>query len=385
MKLRCRLLALAGLSFFFLALPGAATAAVSPEPVPGGPAWEGNQFVTADRAGNVFFLRANTLEVYPLTRSGPLGNPRKLETASGIGGEILDAALSPDGSAWLTLGVRAVRMFEDGKERPVPPLAWKPFSVGFLRGTPLVALGAVPLATTRSAEVEAIPWVQELGHDAWKTLMDREVVTFAELVRKENWFGEVLESDPVSLLGDRQGKLWVANRYAYRVRRFSPGGRLLLEIALDGGRIRKKQESQGVEVKWADPQRNPTRNPTEATHTPSQEKATFFPFTATEVVQDLVEGRDGRMYFLVVVSNGQAALDRYDPVRLVLERLPLQEKSSGRSTLAAGRSGLFAAPWDGRQARWMISWETLEQASWKEVEGAKLDGVEAEPPGTPTP
>lgn len=56
------------------------SADVSPNPIPlaeSAPGWEGPQFVQADRAGRVYFLRANTLEVKAwndrrLARTSPL-------------------------------------------------------------------------------------------------------------------------------------------------------------------------------------------------------------------------------------------------------------------------------------------------------------------------
>jgi hypothetical protein len=36
------------------------------------------------------------------------------------------------------------------------------------------------------------------------------------------------------------------------------------------------------------------------------------------------------------------------------------------------------AAWDAMNGRWRISWEALEQAEWKKVENAKIDGFEVE-------
>jgi hypothetical protein len=91
-------------------------------------------------------------------------------------------------------------------------------------------------------------------------------------------------------------------------------------------------------------------------------------------MQGLTDGRDGRMCFLVVPAGGGAALDRFDPVRGVVERALLQWKAEGDISMAAGKDALYLAPADAAKGRWRISWESLEQAQWKKVEGATLDG-----------
>jgi hypothetical protein len=60
-----------------LALPvygSASGTTVRPEPLAAGaiPVWNGPQYVQADRAGRVYFLRADRLEVYPLSKSESL-------------------------------------------------------------------------------------------------------------------------------------------------------------------------------------------------------------------------------------------------------------------------------------------------------------------------
>jgi hypothetical protein len=362
-----------------LAMP-ALGATLEPVRVAGTTGWEGRQFVAADRAGNVYFFRAATFEVFPLTKSGTLGKPLRLKATRGVGGDLYDAAISPSGDQWLLYEPRSVRFFVAGKEEALPPPDWKVVAAGFRRDSPVLAVAPMPLDPKRDPRsVKVLPWLQELGRHRWETLVEREGESLAELVQNDNWFGESLERDPAYLVGDRQGNLWAARRYAYRVQQFSPAGKLRLEILGEGGKIRRKDgrpQSKGIEVKWADPKNNPTRNPTEATHAPGQEKATFHAFTASEVIQDLVEGRDGRMYFLVVQSGGEAALDRFDPVAVRVERIGLGLQGKGRFTMAAGKDGLYLASWEGRGGRWLVPWEALELASWKEVEGITLDGLE---------
>jgi hypothetical protein len=352
--------------------------AIEPEPLPGGknqPQWAGGQFVAADRAGNVFFFRADTFEVYPLEKTQALGKPIHLETSAGKGGVVLEAAMSPSGDRWLVRGPKWVRLFVDGKEKNVLPLRWRPYAVGFRRDVPIVSLAPFPVQPVPdSTKVRELPWLQEWGGSAWNTLANREGPAFGELVKQLNWYGRAVEEDSLALSSDRRGRLWVANRYSYRIRELKPSGGVLTEIQLDDGKVRRKTESKGIEIQRKDP----ATNAREATQDPSREKATFFPFVAEDVIYDLTEGRDGRMYFLVVPKKGGLALDRYDPVLSVLERLPVQWKLAGNVTIAAGKNGLYLAPIEPEKGRWRISWESLEDGEWKKVEGATLTGSPAE-------
>ena len=84
------------------------------------------------------------------------------------------------------------------------------------------------------------------------------------------------------------------------------------------------------------------------------------------------------MYFLVVLAGGEAALDRFDPVAVKVERIGLGLQGEGRFTMAAGKEGLYLAAWEGHAGRWLVPWEQLELASWKDAEGITIDGLEVQ-------
>jgi hypothetical protein len=108
---------------------------------------------------------------------------------------------------------------------------------------------------------------------------------------------------------------------------------------------------------------------------PLAKKSTAVAITAPEVVHTLTEGRDGNLY-LLVTANGVPSLDRFDPVRGVLERVPFAFAEASRIiTMAAGRDGLYFAFHRGNGGRYRISWETLESAAWKTVEEAEIGTV----------
>ncbi len=360
-------------TLFWVPFPHVASA-VTPEPLPKGtamPIWEAQQFVQADRTGNVYFLRTDTLAVYPYTRDKIFGEPVSLEPTLDRSGAIYTAAMSPAGDRWLIQDARSVRLFVDGKEKPVPPLPFKPWSVALLRDAPLVAVVPLPIGG-RSVDVKKIgapPWFLQLGRDRWEAMVTLKGPSVAELLEKNMLNGAIAEN-AAFMTGDRQGKLWVARQYAYHVQRMTPSGHVLLDIKVDGGRVRKEQGNKGIEIARKDA----SENPTDATHNPHQEKSTYTPFDAPSVLEAMTEGRDGRMYFFVHTADGAAALDRYDPIRVVLERLPLSLKLKDRPSLAAGKDGLFLAAWSGKDGRWWLPWDVLEQAHWTKVGNCKIDG-----------
>ncbi|HYG65017.1 MAG TPA: hypothetical protein VEL74_20715 [Thermoanaerobaculia bacterium] len=341
-----------------------ATAGLQPEPFASGELshWDGPQFVEADRAGHVYFLRADTLQVYPVTKEGTLGEPIRLKPGAKPIGEILNAAMSPDGEKWLLQSPFSIWLFADGKEKPVPPLTWKPESVGFHRDDPLVAVAPMPLGKRIDPDkIATPPWLLELGSDRWSVLRDLEGVSVAELLASgEKWNDAIAESSVLVAPG-RLGHLWMAHQYAYRLQRLSPTGRSRLEITVGDGKVQHEGE----------------KGPSQWSHGSGalKQKGSYQTWTAATAILDLAEGPDGRLYLLVPTESGGLALDRYDPVRLALERVSVKLSTEGRFTIAAGKDALYLAAWNGTKGRWRLPWEALEEAEWAPVENAAMDGI----------
>lgn len=124
----------------------------------------------------------------------------------------------------------------------------------------------------------------------------------------------------------RDGKLWIANEYTYRLRRVSASGKPLLEILL-------------AKVKEKTAQKSPSNSAATALAQQAEKQGgKAQAFTAPAVIADVIEGADRAIYLLVRPAGVTAlALDRYDPVRNLLERAPLSLKGAGRFTLASGK------------------------------------------------
>jgi hypothetical protein len=329
---------------------------IRPEPALAGPTWEGSQFVRADRKGKIFLFRGDGFQVYPQAADGTLGEPVRLEPTAERASMVLDAVLSPAGDQWLVNADSGARLFVSGKEKALPPLYWRPWSVGFLRNTPVVAVVPIPVGgfNLDLENLSEVPWLYSLGNGQWETVVEQRDLTGKDVAQARRERKDVVADSAIFLSADHSGKLWIGRQYAYRVERWSPSGRPLDEIVVDGGKVEEKKYRE----------ENGSKMPKD-----------YHRFTAKAAIRDLVEGTDHRMYFLVTRPDGALVLDRYDSTLAALERVPLDvTKKSSRFTLAAGKEGLYLAAWNGRDGRWRIPWEILEEADWQKVEEAEIHG-----------
>src|SRR3954452_3272683 len=85
----------------WLTLAAAGEPGLHAERLAAAPAWQGPQKVQADAKGNVFLLRGETLEVYPVLKDAALGKPVKLEAYHSLNGPVIDAAMGPGPGDWL--------------------------------------------------------------------------------------------------------------------------------------------------------------------------------------------------------------------------------------------------------------------------------------------
>jgi hypothetical protein len=343
---------------------GAKAKPVRLQPLPGTGSslvWEAPQSIQADAKGRVFVLRGDNLSIYPLTPNGELGEPKRLEGPGSFRKPFVRAVMSPTGE-WLLYSTFAepLLLIRNGKIERLPPVGWYTDAVGMLRGNPVANI--LPLWTGSPPQDKSDPpaLLLQYSADRWSRLVSEEVPT------KDNQdplLTALLHRSAVLAEGAK-GRLWVANRYVYRVRRFSPAGKQLLEIRV-GEREAKQAENPKIEMRF---QREAEKNP-------MAKNSSAVAITAPEVVHTLAEGRDGNLYLLVTAA-GVPALDRFDPVRGVLERLPVAFDDIMKIiTMAAGRDGLYFAAHFGKGGRYRISWETLEGAAWKTVEEAEVGTV----------
>lgn len=338
---------------------------LTPEPTAPSPTWEGQQYAGADDKGRVYVLRPKDFLVYPL-KGGELGKPTKLErSAVGTPAPVLDAAI--DGPRdWVALFGGEVRWIRSGKEKTLPKLNWSVAAVTLLDGQPVVAVYPTPVGRPTDRELRRVPLLLSPNGSRWSILAESDRETYAK--REERAKARV--EDAVRLLTDSRGSLWLASTYRYRLLNFSGAGDELLRLEVDGAEIHERDEEEVEEARLALEKKRAGH------HDPSAVRINTN--TAVPAIRDLVEGRDGRIYLLTQgVEGGGLALDRFDRVRNILERAPLDLDLPGAVSLAAGKHGLYFVPFNGERQRHMLPWEAVEAAEWTPVEGVEINGMDA--------
>jgi hypothetical protein len=179
--------------------------------------------------------------------------------------------------------------------------------------------------------------------------------------------------EEVHLAPGSERSLWVAARNRYWIRELSPTGKVVTEIVV-GTRSVEFRERNEAELDQLAEVRERARE--QGVTIPKSHGATP---VARKVIDGIAEGRDGRLYVLLPPAKGEGAgslLDRYDPVRGVIERVELDlpgYTSQGRRSVVAGADGLYVANFKGNAGRWRISWEALEEAAWERVEDSRIE------------
>jgi hypothetical protein len=328
-------------------------------------AWGGPAFIRSDRAGNVFLFRTDKPEIYPVRKSGELGEPQRLELANESFGHVLNVALSPGGDQWLVQAEGKVRLLVEGKEKPIASVPWQPWGVGFLRDSPAVLVIPRPMPDTvlHLRDIGSAPWVLTFDNNAWSPMAEHDDLSAETAWKERSRINTWIAQFAGFIASTKEGKLWMGSQYGYHVRQLSPTGRVLADLSFEDAEREARKPKPNPEVQ-AVIQRAEKQGA----------KVTSMPFTEQQVIADLAVG-PGQTLYLLVSPKGDGALviDRYDPGRAILERVELALTSTGRFTLAAGKDALYLA--NTREGRWKISWEALERANWKEVEGLVARGT----------
>jgi hypothetical protein len=319
--------------------------------------WDGQQFIQADAHGDVFLLRSDPLQVYPVTRSHELGEPVRLEPTPRSGFP-LDAAMSPDGSWAVNLGSRIHQFVADGREVPLPQLApgLKPLFVGFLRGD-LVAT-VVPVARGAAAGDHAVPLLVRAANDSWSTELG-EPQHSPEDPGMERAYRAAMVFDA------REGRYFLARQYSYRIELRRLGRNSALEeLRLGDGPVLKK---------YTDAERARLLGGVKAATSSQPSGGTIHLAPGRPALVALTRrGAAGPLYALLAagIAGEGCALDRIAWDERRVERIPLSFPCKGRVSIAAGRDGLYFAEWNGQEGRFFVSWTALDEAKWTAVKEA---------------
>ncbi len=359
-----------------LALPVASLAAtynldavsppgLRPEHLTTATAWGDRQFLQGDSKGRLFLLHAGTLEVFPFAADGTLGEPERLEDlgdplAGPAGGPLIRGVMSPDGD-WLLVQGYKVRLFRGGKEQSLGAPRSVVFDAGFLNGDPMIGGKALSLSSNAVLKKDAPPNTPVLSRwegDAWESFFVEDL-------------GEEAKTRPASLreqysarlLGTPDGRLWAAYEYRPLLREYSPGGRILTEVVIGSGQPEAQSNARELEKAAAEEGAELSRS--------LGKQVAVQVITAKSVARGLAGGFDGKIYVLVADGAG-VALDRYDPVALQVDRLPLRIPDLWHVTMASGKDGLYIAGIKANMGIWKLSWDRLEAAEWIPVTNAAV-------------
>jgi len=334
------------------------------EPLAPGVEWSGQQYPGVDAKGRVFLLRGETLDVYPVRSNGSLGEPRRLQ-ASRVDqpAPVLDAQMDPHGD-WVLLHGAEVRWFRSGEEEIVPTVDWLVTAVELAHGRPLVAVAPFKFHQHSKLHQRPIPRLLTATGDDWSTLVESDLRTLPP----PSLAASTAASGHLHVSAD--GEIWFAKLYGYQLTSFSPAGRQRLDVKVDGAEVRHhKNGDRQVEAAAEDLE-------TARARTAHPERHAIEVQTAIQAILDLAEGRDGRIHLLVHNPDGPGlALDRLDPLEGVLERVVLSDAvAHGAMSLVAGNDGFYLVPFSGREDRYLVRWEALDQATWEPVERVEIDG-----------
>jgi hypothetical protein len=333
-------------------------------------AWgAGHQLLQADKDGRIFLLRKDTLDLYELSVGGqwiPKGRLVKDESFR-VNQPVLDAAMSLTGDAWVLFSMpNRLYVFRHGDVETLEA-PWLVSAVSIGQGEPLVSVapGEMSSAAPSVLRLAAPPLLQQWDGKRWETLAEGRFlgdppdgVNYGEHMRGES--STFLAATP-------ERRLWMADEFAYHLRRFSPSGALQDELSVGGGKV---VWSERTEEEW-------TKAETAAKKggMTGWSRRWLSPVRAETTFRGMAVGRDGALYLLAQTWQG-LALDRFQPSLLSLDRVLLKgiEPGSGRPTMAAGKDGIYIAGFAGRDGIWRIDSEDLDKADWHPVPDAALNG-----------
>ena len=328
------------------------------------------QFLRADKNGRLYLLHGDTLQVDELQPAGKLVAGSKPASSQALDsmGPIMDAALSPDGSAWLlaSLPDRVARLNSDGL-RELPPPYWAISSLAYGIDGPVVAVIPVRVggenagAPPTGAAWASPPLLLQLRDQDWQTLVAGDPFTRHDT--RPLRLQEMKAERDTKVAFDVKGAPWLALQDAYRLRHYSRAGALQETLAVAGGR-----------VQWRERTADDWKHLEEAAQAGGikLDRSKLANVQAARVVRGLTT-RDHQVYLVVETSTG-LALDRWDSKARVLERLllPALPVGPGPLSVAAGRYGLYLAGAHLGEPIWHADWQKLDSGRWRAVPEAAL-------------
>lgn len=317
----------------------------------------GFQAVRADREGRARLL-TDDLRVFEITSDLGLKPVGRL-IAEGNVGPAFQAALSSDGGSWLIPSPNGELLLFDGLDREGVAITSPPLPahlVAFAGSDPVVGamLAEGFLRVLPEGQRHQPPLLWRFDGSEWQPFIRLPVAK-----------GESSSDDSLTIrssalaASDRRDRLWVANEYAYVVRRFSPSGREELVV---------KDPERADAAKVSDQRRDAFQKHISEKGGGKVEITSAF--TAPSPVILALTAWAGDAYALTAVrgQDSGCALDRIDgttgEVSRVLIAVPQPERIR---SLAATKDGLLFGLAKTEQGIYFADWATLD-AKWYPVQ-----------------
>lgn len=340
------------------------------------------QFLSAGPKGEFQVFRVEPAQVLRMNRDG---DGRLLPAVSFrenlVPRDVVRAVANGRGDVWfLLLRSKELLLLEaNGRTKSLASPDWSVSAIGWMGGSPVVATMPFPrtdnAATSRVRPAkEDLPLILRYDGSKWETLLSEAYEVGDPPL---SGLGQEMTRRQVLLAEASQGRLWVVNRNAYRIRLLSPGGRVLLDVDLGSEGLRppkKPEELEAVRAKFMK----------EGPGARLGKEANVLVVDLSPVITGATEGPDGRLYLLTApgVFGPERALDRFDPSSMELQRLRtlLGDEPATAFSIVATTNGLYAGGIrETLGGRWRLSWEVLEGAPWQRVKCFDPSG-EAEDP-----
>jgi hypothetical protein len=315
-------------------------------------------FVQADAKGNLFLLRGDTLDVYPV-RQAKLGQAKRLHLPIPTEARFSHASMSGTGDSWALVESNRVLFFKEGRLQKTPETGWIVSSVAMIRDTPTISVLPMSVGRPKSAgRPTTPPLILKLVSNGWELQV---AGTFPQRTKDRDSINTLFAEHTTELAAGSRGKVWAVNPYSGRVVRYTSGGRSDLVIVFGTGAPEYRGDEEVLRKKLVDRLR-------EKGYT--GDRAKIGVLTAQRAIRGFTEAPDGSFYALLDHSIGPA-LVRYNPVANAVECLPVRFSGSGKIWMAAGDEGL-AWTVEGANDLWQLSWSVLEVADWRELKDVRL-------------
>lgn len=354
--------------------------------IPSSPSWQGMQALGTDSKHRVYVLNTESLEVHPLTTEG-VGGSTVLEPAAGHerSGNVLAASMGDTPGDWLLrTGAYEALWFRGREEKPLPSSPWLIHNVLLAGGAPVAAVAPIRSAFGLGAR-DAAPLLAQIAGHSWGSLLSAdpvdEAATSSNPEKRQTAYRHHRWKIALHLAADPAGRIWLADRHAFRLREITQSGKLRTTLTLDPNPQMEITERAEEEIEQI---RKAASGAGRSLGTPSWLKE-----QPQKAILGMTAGWDGRIYVITPGEGDGPRLYRWDSLRLALESTRIagaEVPTASNLDLAAGRDGLYVAQRADELGRWFVSWEALEQAEWQAPEETVyLDGTPLEqvvPPET---